>query len=159
MILKFGGRELKTTTVRVVMYSLQWTWGIIQNLLGLLLMLCIRKKALRPFHGAVVVEYHDQAFTKRFGTFALGMFIFYKNTDQNVKQNILTHEYGHTIQSMIYGPFFIPIVGFCSIRWALSYSKNREKYNALNIFYADKYPEKQANYWGEKILGHRGIYW
>ncbi len=44
---------------------------------------------------------------------------------------------------------------FCSLRWAQTYSKNREKFNAANIFYTDKYPEKQANYWGEKILGHR----
>ncbi|MGI6090632.1 MAG: hypothetical protein ACOYEL_04520 [Saccharofermentanales bacterium] len=156
--MKLKRHKFNTTIGKIVMYLMQWTWGIFQNLLGLLLLLCIRHKTLHHFHGAVIVEYPAQKF-KQLGAFTLGMFIFCNDPDPETKQNLLTHEYGHTIQSIIYGPFYIPLVGFCSLRWAHTYSKNREQFNAANIFYTDKYPEKQANYWGEKILGQRGIYW
>ena len=141
------------------MYLLQWTWGIVQNLIGFLLMLFIRNKTLHHFYGTVIVEYHASKLLKNASAFALGMFIFCKDTDEEMKRYLLTHEYGHTIQSILYGPLFLPIVGICSVRWSLVYSKNREILNASKIFYAHKYPERQANYWGERFLGHQGIYW
>ena len=55
---------MKTTT-RVVMFFYN-DMGIIQNLLDCFML--ASDKALHPFHGAVIVEYHDQAFTKQIGT-------------------------------------------------------------------------------------------
>ncbi len=148
---------MKTLIIKVIIFIIQWTWGIIQNLVGLLVMLIIPKKSIEPFHGAVSIEYEPTKLIENFGAFALGMFIFYKPMNPESKRNLLTHEYGHTIQSLIYGPLYLPIVGLCSVRWFHIYWKNKEMYNKKNIFYTDKYPEKQANLWGEKVLGHPGI--
>lgn len=148
---------MKALIIKIIFFVIQWSWGIIQNLVGLLVMLIIPKMSVEPFHGAVAVEYESHKFTKNLGGFALGMFIFYPQMNPESKQNLLTHEYGHTIQSLIYGPLYLPVVGLCSVRWSQIYWKNREIYNKQNIFYADKYPEKQANFWGEKLLGHPGI--
>lgn len=143
--------------IRILMFIGQWTWGLIQNLLGLIVVICLRNKSLHAFHGAIIVEYQEAKFIKQLGTFTLGMFIFYKLVDNESKQNLLAHEYGHTIQSLIYGPLYLPIVGVFSLLWARKYWKNKKTYNQKNIFYADRYPERQANYWGKKILGVEGI--
>ena len=148
---------MKSKIVKYIMYLVQWTWGILQNLLGLFLMLRIQEKNVFTFHGALVVDYEADNFLKHMGTFTLGMFIFYNNANPAKKQNLLSHEYGHTIQSLIYGPLYLPIVGTFSYRWSKEYWKNQETYNSKNVFYCDRYPEKQANYWGEKFTGHQRI--
>lgn len=39
---------------KALFYLVQWTWGIIQNLLGLVLFLFLVGKKHRLFHGAVI---------------------------------------------------------------------------------------------------------
>ncbi len=56
---------------------------------------------------------------------------------------------------MLYGPLYLPVVGLCSCLWSGIYWKNMEKFNALNVFCADQYPEKQATAGGE-IAGPAG---
>lgn len=143
--------------IKILLFIWQWTWGLIQNLFGLIIVICLRKKSLDTFHGAVIVEYQEAQFIKPWGTFTLGMFIFYELVANERDPHLLAHEYGHTIQSLIYGPLYLPIVGVFSLSWARKYWKNKKAYNQENIFYADRYPEKQANYWGKKILGIEGI--
>ena len=38
-------------------YLVQWTWGIIQNLLGLILFLFLVRRNHRAFHGAVITTW------------------------------------------------------------------------------------------------------
>lgn len=90
----------------------------------------------------------------------IGMFIFLNEPHpKDQKQGLLlqenfekikVHEYGHTIQSIILGPLFLPVIGIPSCLWAnipclKQYRKNHK------ISYYSFYPEKWANYLGERI--------
>ena len=126
---------------------IQWTWGIIQTLLGLFILL--REGLGREhfwFHGAYVTRWDHS------GGLSTGMFIFIGNAllENGEKYAYLTHEYGHSIQSLIFGPLYLPIVGITSSRWAKAY--NEEKLQA-GISYFSVFPEDQANRFGEKVTG------
>ncbi|MBP0969723.1 MAG: alpha/beta hydrolase, partial [Oscillospiraceae bacterium] len=126
---------------------LQLTWGIIQSLLGLLIL--IREGPGKEhfwFHGAYVTRW-DQP-----GGISLGMFIFIGDPlmEHGEKYAYLTHEYGHSIQSLIWGPLYVFAIGIPSTRWGKKY--NREMLRQ-GISYFSVYPEGQANVLGEKITG------
>lgn len=125
----------------------QLTWGLPQSLLGLVYLAKYGKgKKHFDFHGARVIGWnHD-------GGISLGMFIFIGDKLMNAGEPnaYLTHEYGHTIQSLIYGPFYIPIVGISSSLWAKKYSKEMLE---AGISYFSVFPENQANRLGTRITG------
>ena len=102
---------------RVVYWLLQWTWGLIQNLVGLVLAAGVRaghpERRLSGFHGAVVVPWERGG-----GSMGLGMFIFYGHRGRPDAAEVLVHEYGHTIQSAILGPLYLFVIGLPSLLWA-----------------------------------------
>lgn len=113
-------------------------WGIIQNLIGLVLFLCLANRKHRTFHGAVITTW------KLGSSLSLGMFIFTR-TPYDLK--LVLHEYGHTIQSLligILGPF---IIGLPSLIWCGCFKKRRDKHN---VDYYSFYTEEWANRLGEK---------
>lgn len=131
----------------VLYVFLQLTWGIIQSLLGLYILL---KEGIGRehfwFHGAYVTRWDHS------GGLSVGMFIFVGNPlmENGEEYAYLTHEYGHSIQSLIYGPLYLLIVGIPSSRWGSSYTL--EKLNQ-GISYFSVFPENQANVLGEKVTG------
>lgn len=152
--------KIKTCLLIAIVLILQWTWGIIQNIVGMLIFIFLQKNSFKFFFGAIVINYKGSEKLKKIGCFAIGMFIFINEIKNEEKyQKILTHEYGHTIQSVIYGPLYFPLVGFFSIKWANKYWLNRTQFNKNGIYYTSKFPEKQANFFGEKILGTDAINW
>ena len=46
---------------KFLFYLVQWTWGIVQNVLGLFLFLCLCYRKKRVFHGAVVTTWKQGA--------------------------------------------------------------------------------------------------
>ncbi len=126
---------------------IQLTWGLPQSLLGLIYLAKYgRGEKHFNFHGAYVSGWsHD-------GGISLGMFIFIgdKLTSAGEPYAYLTHEYGHTVQSLIYGPLYIPIVGIASSLWAKKYSKEMLQ---DGISYFSVFPENQANRLGSRITG------
>ena len=67
---------------------------------------------------------------------------------------ILMHEYGHSIQSLILGPLFIPLIAIPSFIWASSKSlKNYRQRHKMS--YYDLYTEKWANNLGMRVLKNR----
>ena len=131
-----------------VLYVLiQLTWGFLQSFLGFIYLL---KEGIGRehfwFHGAYVTKW-DHA-----GGISLGMFIFVGNPlqENGEKYAYLTHEYGHSIQSLIYGPLYLLIVGITSSKWAANYTEDKLK---QGISYFSVFPENQANVLGEKITG------
>ena len=133
--------------MRVLYVLLQLTWGLPQSLLGLLYLLREGKgKEHFWFHGAYVTRWDHT------GGISLGMFIFIGDPlmDYGEENAYLTHEYGHTIQSMLYGPLYLFIVGIPSSLWAAKYTK--EKLRA-GISYFSVFPENQANRFGEIVTG------
>lgn len=131
----------------VLYVLLQLTWGILQSLVGLFYLL---KEGLGRehfwFHGAYVTRW-DHA-----GGISLGMFIFVGNPllENGEQYAYLTHEYGHSIQSLIYGPLYLLIVGIPSSKWAAEYTEEKLK---AGISYFSVFPENQANRLGEKVTG------
>lgn len=90
-------------------YLLQWTWGLPQNLVGLALWLCCKGHPLPKFHGAAVTQWRSS------GSAGIGMFLFLQ---EDADRELLIHEYGHSLQSIILGPLFLPVVGLPSLLWA-----------------------------------------
>ena len=59
------------------------------------------------------------------------------------------HEYGHTIQSLIFGPLYLIVMGIPSALWGfLPYFQNKRN-NGVSYF--SFFKEKFANYLGEKV--------
>ena len=95
----------------------QWTWGLPQNLVGLALYLYYRMKGCPNFRyqGAFGIIW-----TQRSGSMSMGSFLFMHPTWTPADKELLAHEYGHTIQSLFFGPLYLLTVGVPSILWAAS---------------------------------------
>ncbi len=132
-------------------YILQWSWGIIQNVVGFCVFLAnIRRQHFR-YNGAVVTVWGS-----RRGSMGLGMFIFVSESAMNgeCRGFTLTHEYGHTLQSIILGPLFLPVIGLPSLLWAglPVFRKYRER---NSVSYYRLYTERWANFLGERAAKAR----
>lgn len=124
---------------------LQWSWGLVQSLLGLGLRLVYRRCRRRWMGGALAV-FHDG----KWGGVSLGMFLFVpEGLDKEKETRLLMHEYGHSRQSLLLGPLYLPLVGLPSFLWAnlpalVRYRRRRA------IGYYDRYPENWADRLGQK---------
>ena len=136
--------------LRALYWLVQWTWGLPQNLLGGILaagLLIARPEFahdLRFFHGALVVRWPLRS------SMALGIFIFFGQTGHPDADAILVHEYGHTIQSCILGPLYLPVIGLPSLIWAWWPSLRRDRAAGKRNYFTF-YTEKWANRCGERV--------
>lgn len=100
----------------VLFYLWQFTFGIVQNLIGLAMFIFHKLK------GAESETYHNAVITyiekKNFGGVSLGMFIFInKNRTGDARHDTKIHEYGHTVQTMILGPLWLFVIAVPSTIW------------------------------------------
>ena len=129
----------------VFLFLIQFTWGILQNILGLFLFVflnLIRKRKVFFYHGALVMRWDILS------SMGLGMFIFMGHNCQD--ERILVHEYGHTIQSIILGPLFLFVIGIPSFIWASRPMSHYRRKKHLRYF--EFYPERWASNLGERVL-------
>ena len=105
--------------MRKKLYSIiQYTWGLPQTLAGSAVY-HIHRKDEHGSIGSVVVTYWSSQ-----SGLSLGKYIFVPANDRE----LLIHEYGHTIQSLILGPAYLPLVGIPSVIWnRLPYFRNKRK--------------------------------
>ena len=99
----------------------QWTWGLPQTLIGSALYLAHRKDEHFDYNGARATVWDKDAGV------SLGKFIFVPRKKSSGKAaekaedladaSLLDHEYGHTLQSLILGPFYLIFVGAPSLLW------------------------------------------
>ena len=137
--------------MRAIYYGLQWTWGIVQNLAGAALALILWRQPRFRFRNALVTRW------PLCGSMSLGMFLFLGRAQGApseerllAERSVLVHEYGHSIQSLILGPLYLPVVGLPSILWAnvpacVRYRKTR------HVSYYRMYQEAWANRLGNRI--------
>ena len=140
----------------------QVTWGIVQSFLGLLVFLFNVKHKHYFYHGAIVTEWKAKS------SVSLGLFVFvtsepyfydklkanYQN--EELKNMLLVHEYGHTIQSLILGPLYLIIMGVPSTLWGFLPCCNRlRKEKKLSYFWF--FTESWANRLGEKTLNKKSM--
>lgn len=144
---------------------IQCTWGIIQTLIGLFVFLVNIKKPHSFYRGNIVTKWDTLS------GLSMGLFIFTANennsellqfaggTQQGLTDyanRITVHEYGHTIQSVILGPFML-VVGVVSIIWGSTkrYKNLREKYG---VPYTFCWVEHWASSLGEKCTGQPAVW-
>lgn len=113
---------------------LLWIWQLPQHIVGLLILLFIKGEVKHKFDG--ITYYYYDPFP---GGISLGNYMILGDKwSQSIK-----HEYGHTLQSRILGPLYLPIVGLCSITWAGLYgSVIRETHNGYYKFWTEKWADK-----------------
>lgn len=125
----------------------QILWGLPQSILGLVLYLHYRRRSGQheAFHGALVTRWPMR------GSMSVGLFIF---LSAQAGRDVLVHEYGHSVQSLILGPLFLPLVGLPSFIWANT-PRLRKLRKERRISYYSIYPENWANVLGEWVTGER----
>lgn len=122
---------------------LQWTWGLPQTLLGALVYLSLCWRSLEDPGG----ERQGGAFVTRWPFqrgLSLGYFIF---LPQESDRWLLRHEYGHSLQSLALGPFYLPVIGLPSLIWAGLPVLERRRVRRSTSYYAF-YTERWADRWG-----------
>lgn len=127
----------------------QWTWGLSVNLIGgLIFLLFLPFCRHERFHNAYITYV-----PARFGGFSMGLFIFMAaHGRQPWTYNTRIHEYGHTIQCLVLGPFYWPVVALPSAFWCNVLEGYRRRHH---ISYYKLYCESWANKWGEKWSGEK----
>lgn len=125
---------------RFLFIIIQWIWGFPQNAAGLFLYLLQKPED----HGG---NYQYARVTHWNGrdSMSLGMFLFIGKAGG---MRIVKHEYGHSIQSLILGPFYLIIVGIPSLIWC-HMPACRKQWISGKISYFSKFPEN----WADR-LGH-----
>lgn len=139
----------------VLFHLLQWTWCLPQNLAGLVLLPFLRGERYR-YHGALVTVYRRlKRFSNRSG-FSLGSFIFIPEAwSAHDKKHLVVHEYGHTVQSLMLGPLYLPVVGLPSLLWSRRYDRRLIAYRIRGVAYTDRFPENGADRLGEYVTGEK----
>ena len=152
---RLGMKNTTLITKPTILLStlVQWTWGLPQNLLGFIIFLICVRKPHRRFRTSIVT-YWDRP-----DSLGCGMFVFLSNQKpagysvamgEKFQHDILVHEYGHIVQSLILGPLFLPVIGVPSFIWASLpvFEKLRER-KGLSYYWF--YCEKWATKLGKKV--------
>ena len=123
-------------TNQLMYVLLQFTWGILQNLTGLVMFLACKMLGCKSktYKHAVVTKWNN-----KYGSVSLGMFLFVTDDED---ETLVAHEYGHSLQSLFLGPLFFFVIGIPSICWAAFGDGYRKKHNKT---YYEFYTEKFAN--------------
>ena len=141
----------------ILYYTLQWTIGLPQNLAGFVLWFYWRVLRKAERHG----RYRFAAVTgwKKRSSMGLGMFIFMGESfplkglpdggTGAYEEHVLSHEYGHTVQSVILGPLFLPVIGLPSIVWC-NFPPAAKRWKSGKKDYESFYPERWATHLGLK---------
>ena len=106
----------------------------------MILFLFLVERNHRVFHGAVITTW------KLGSSLSLGIFIF---TARPYDLKLIQHEYGHAVQSLILGPFWLFVIGLPGLIWCRCFSKYRENHG---VDYYSFYTESWANKLGEKFI-------
>lgn len=134
----------------ILFYILQWTWGIPQNLFGLFVFLFQKCKGAKSTHyrESVVTDWNLTS------GMSLGMFLFLPKVEPERYRRIRVHEFGHSIQSIILGPLFLPVIALPSVLWA-GLPRCKARRQKRQISYYSFYPERWANALGARRTGEQ----
>lgn len=123
----------------------QCTWGVLQTLAGAAALLFNIRRPHYFYRGALVTEWRLR------GSVSLGMLVFLSESgSEKARRKVLTHEYGHCIQSLILGPLYLLVIGLPSVIWAGAFGGFRAR---RRVSYYSLYTERWANFLGARITG------
>lgn len=118
-------------------YLIQFTWGLLENIVALIIYLIFINKPHYKYKNAFVTSIGSN-FN---GNFSIGCFIFISEDKKWFDDSYdLRHEYGHCLQNLYFGPLspFIFKIPSCIHFWIC---KLRNDFD----HYYDFYPEAYAN--------------
>ncbi len=128
---------------RILFCLWQWTWGLPQTLVGLIVFLCNLDQPHEMYQGCIVTHWNNG------GSLGVGMFLF---LGKNADRQTLVHEFGHSVQSLILGPLFLPVMGIPSFLWC-NLPRCRKLRREKGVSYYRFYPESTANRLGAWASG------
>jgi len=135
---------------RILYILIQCTWGLSATLVGLGFFIANRKHEHHSYRCCIDTNW-DYC-----GGLSLGFFIFTpKNTQANAPL-IRVHEYGHTIQNLVLGPFML-IAGIISVVWGNNKYFARMR-SEQGVPYTACFVEWWASKWGEIVTGEKAIW-
>ena len=145
--------HLKKNRLTLAVYALfQWTWGLPQTLAGFLVFLWLTLRKPRRnrifFHGAVASQW-----SLPYGL-SLGMFIFISDPGET---DVLVHEWGHSVQSLILGPFYLFLIGLPSAVWCVFPPVVRMR-RRKRLKYTSFYCERWASLTGQRLTGMEALW-
>ena len=115
-----------------------YLWELPQNLVGLVLTKVMAPGRTESYRGARILRSR-----KMRGGISLGRYII---VDERMSSSYIDkHEWGHTRQSRLLGPFYLFVIGIPSLLWALWWHPGRKR------SYASFYTER----WAERLAGLR----
>lgn len=120
------------------MNALLFLWELPQNILGLTLWACTRKRirSVKQVQGRFFLH-------APFGV-SLGHFVFWCGYGDE-GERIRRHEYGHTFQSRLMGPFYLLLVGLPSVSRGVYSLFHRTRTGRYWQGYYRGYPERWAD--------------
>ena len=128
----------------LLFYAVQFTWGLPVNLVGFIVFLCCRG-ARRGVYRRSVVSFLPGGR----GGLSLGVFTFVSAQDGDVLR-LCSHEYGHTLQCLLLGPLYWPLIVLPSAVWYHLFGGFRKR---RGIPYDWLYCERWATAWGKRRGG------
>jgi hypothetical protein len=129
---------------KLLFWLWQWTWGLPQTLVGFIVFLICYKQPNGMYRGCVTTRWGNR------GSMGMGMFLFLGTEDPQVR----VHEFGHSVQSLILGPLFLPVMGIPSFLWCnIPYFRRMRKEKSIS--YYRFYPESTANRFGSWASGEK----
>lgn len=132
---------------QILYIVVQCTWGILQTLVGFCIFLVCIKRTHYIYNGSVATVWGRRT------SASLGLFIFITaDAGEDFIEKTKVHEYGHTIQSLILGPLYLPAAALPSMIWCMLPALVRYRAKRSISYYAF-YSERWANYLGEKFTG------
>lgn len=135
---------------KVLYIIIQSTWGLLQTLIGLIFFLKNRNCEHQFYRCCIDTKWNSK------GGLSLGLFIFTPKDEVENAELIRVHEYGHTIQSLVLGPFML-IIGIISIVWGnLPYFERIRREE--NVPYTACFVEYWASKWGELVTKEKAIW-
>lgn len=118
------------------------TWGLPQTLAGAAAFAVLGQRCQRyAFRSAVVSEWGLRR------GLSLGPFIF---VPRRPMRRLLVHEYGHSVQALILGPLYLPLIVLPSLLWAGVPAFERMRRRRSVSYYAF-FTERWASSLGERV--------
>jgi len=116
-------------------------WQLPQILLGYVVILVTRSSKVKTYKDAVIYSPERLMFGVSFGPIIILPLPLANNV------HLLSHEYGHSIQSKIFGPLYLIVVGLPSITWNIL--------TRIGILDPRKYYLRYPENWADKLGGVR----
>lgn len=150
-----------SSVAKTVLFCLaQLVWGFPQTLAGLVMFALVPGDKSGRFRCAFVTRWSSSR------GLSLGPFIFVPDPARAAPsartssvpraERLLVHEYGHCIQSLIFGPLYLPLFAIPSMIWAGVPALERMRLSRAWSYHRF-YTESSANWLGERVTGRESL--